>query len=399
MPYYIFSIVALAIHVLINFETFFKKDSASSIGSYRVFLVSVAIFYISDILWGIFYDFALNIPLIIDTYLYFICMGTTVFFWTLFIIRYVKGRKITSYLLKIFSFGLLMSEFILLIINMFNPIFFNIESNSAFTPLLARTVIFILQIGMYLSIAIYSMIYTIRIQDKEFRRYITILVYSIISIICIGLQLYFPLIPFYPIGSLIGTCIIDSYALTDVKENLEKAFDETKTQYKENLEKLDETLTIAYIDPLTGVKNRNAYTLEIDKFDQLISDRQIDEFAVFVFDINNLKQVNDKFGHNAGDKYIISSVEIIKEHFGENDIFRFGGDEFVVILIEDEYNNKDIKYQSFINHVEKNIGTLNPVVSIGMAIYDKEKDYSYRTVFSRADKIMYERKERLKNIK
>ncbi len=398
MPYYIFSIVALAIHILINFETFFKKDSASSIGSYRVFLVSVAIFYISDILWGIFYDLALRIPLIIDAYLYFICMGTTVFFWTLFIIKYVRGSKITNNLLKIFSFGLLISEFVLLIINMFNPIFFNIESNSTFTPLPARTVIFILQIGMYLSIAIYSMIYTIRIKDKEFRRYITILVYSIINIICIGLQLYFPLIPFYPIGCLIGTCIIDTYALNDYKEKFKVAFNETNAKYQKNKKMLNEALEIATIDPLTGIKNKYAYIETIERFDKLINEGLVDYFAVLVFDINGLKLINDTYGHAAGDNHIIESVKLIEKFFPHDTIYRFGGDEFVVI-ITDELEDVNNNYDSFINEVEDNLKTDKPVVSCGLSLFNKLVDNSFRAVFSRADNIMYERKIRLKNIK
>ncbi len=399
MPYYIFSIVAILIHIIINFETFLKKDSASSITSYRAFLISVLLFYITDILWGVFYEMKLYVPLVIDTYLYFVFMGNTVFCWTLFIIKYVTGRTITSNLLKWSSLGLLILEATLLIINMFKPIFFEVTKDSTFIPLIARSVIFILQITMYLSISIFSIIYNSIVKDKEVKRYVSITSYCVIAIICIIIQLFNPLIPFYPIGCLLGTCIIDTFALNETKDKFKEALDITNTQFQINKEKLDETLTIAYVDPLTGFKNRNAYTEEIDKYDKLINDHEIEEFAVIVFDINDLKLINDTFGHAAGDKYIIASANLIKEIFADIDIFRFGGDEFVVILDGDNYINKDLKYQEFVDRAEKNLGTVNPVIAAGISTFDKVYDYSYRTVFSRADKMMYERKEKLKKIK
>lgn len=93
MAYYIFSTVALCIHILINVEMFTKKDNVPYIKQYRLFLISIMVFYISDILWGAF-DSMKNIPLLyVDTIFYFLAMGATIFFWTILLLNILLVKK------------------------------------------------------------------------------------------------------------------------------------------------------------------------------------------------------------------------------------------------------------------------------------------------------------------
>ena len=147
----------------------------------------------------------------------------------------------------------------------------------------------------------------------------------------------------------------------------------------------------AYVDALANVGNRASYVLRIK---QISLDSP---FAVILYDINGLKYINDNFGHETGDKTIIAIANILKDTFDESTIFRIGGDEFVVVLTD---NDKDITLQIF-NSVIAKIDRFNELdeiplvisVSKGVAFFDPKKDTSYADVFNRADENMYEDKE------
>ena len=97
----------------------------------------------------------------------------------------------------------------------------------------------------------------------------------------------------------------------------------------------------AMLDPLTGIANRRAFfqlaKTEIDR-----SRRYDNPFSVLVLDIDDFKQINDRFGHHTGDRLLITVVETIKQHVRAIDIVsRFGGDEFVILLIK---TNRDTAF-------------------------------------------------------
>ena len=123
----------------------------------------------------------------------------------------------------------------------------------------------------------------------------------------------------------------------------------------------------------------------------------INNFSVVVFDINGLKQVNDTLGHQAGDKYIKDCYKIITDIYGDNKIYRFGGDEFVTVLEDEEYEKREELLNKFNEIIDKNLTEDKPVLSTGMSDFDRDNDNTYRYVFVRADKLMYDRKEYLKS--
>ncbi len=396
MPYYLLSAVALTIHILINVDMFLKKDNIPYIKQYRFFLISIMVFYITDILWGLFDTFKLITPLYVDTFIYFLAVGATIFFWTIFVIRYLSSKKIYIVIMKLISFSFFITEIVLLIINCFNPIFFDIDSNCVYYALPAREIMFYLQVFMYALIALYSIIYILEKRNKDCRRYTTISLFGIIMIICIIFQIKQPLIPYYPIGCIIGVCMLNTYTVSEAKEKLKTEFDDAKEKFKENKEKLNEALSVVHLDPLTGVKSRYAYVEAEENIDKLIAKNEISDFALVVFDINGLKIVNDTLGHEAGDKYIKDSISLIKEFFPTEEIYRFGGDEFVAILTGDIFINRQKLIDDFMMKVDENNKCNLPVVSSGISRYKRNVDNTFRSVFERADKMMYQRKEYLK---
>ena len=161
-------------------------------------------------------------------------------------------------------------------------------------------------------------------------------------------------------------------------------------------QRLNKRLNEAKRDALTGVKNKHAYVEEEERIDKLIAKGDMENFAVVVFDLNGLKIVNDTKGHDAGDVYIVDSCRTIEKYFGGENLYRFGGDEFVVILTGDKYKNRSDILNEFEQFIDDCVATDAPIISSGMSKYKKGEDNTYHAVFYRADKIMYTRKEVLK---
>ena len=158
---------------------------------------------------------------------------------------------------------------------------------------------------------------------------------------------------------------------------------------------------IANTDDLTKLKNMNAYLFQIREIDDYIEDELMHEFAIVVTDLNDLKYINDTYGHKAGDEYIQSAGILLQELFPHslNLIFRTGGDEFVVILTGDDYENRHQIMDTLHKRSENNIGTRHVVLAAGISDYRLGEDQNTHEVFRRADDRMYQRKLELKKRK
>ena len=158
----------------------------------------------------------------------------------------------------------------------------------------------------------------------------------------------------------------------------------------------DTARAAAYTDPLTGVKSKHAFAEQEELLDGQIDRGEAPEFAVVVCDVNGLKHINDTLGHKAGDAYIRSAGMLICEHFKHSPVFRVGGDEFVVFLQGQDFENREEILRTVNEQVEKNVGSGEVVISLGVSEYRKETDHSFHPVFERADSLMYQRKQQLK---
>ena len=229
-------------------------------------------------------------------------------------------------------------------------------------------------------------------------RHFTIGGFGIVMSAAIGAQIAFPFLPLYTIGLLLGICLIHTFVVASEKEEKRHQLEDALTREKEREQELFSTKNMIYRDPLTGAKSKHAYVELEDGMEHLVAFRTIKRFAVIVFDVNGLKYINDTLGHDYGDKYIKDCYKAIVDHFPGTDIFRFGGDEFVLVLRELGFERKDEMLEAFDKNIEANLGTNNPIVSSGMAVYDENIDNTFKGVFERADEKMYERKRYLKSI-
>ena len=158
-------------------------------------------------------------------------------------------------------------------------------------------------------------------------------------------------------------------------------------------------LRIANQDSLTGVKSKHAYTREEHDIDQAIAKGTQKPFALVVCDLNDLKLINDTYGHAMGDKFIKSACTVVCDVFKHSPVYRIGGDEFVAILQGSDYEARD-KLMELLEQHNDQCRDMGGGVSIagGIAVYDPEEDTSLASVFARADSAMYDDKKRLKDL-
>lgn len=152
---------------------------------------------------------------------------------------------------------------------------------------------------------------------------------------------------------------------------------------------------LAYTDLLTGCENRMAFEQRLREAG-ILHDRGKD-VTMMIFDVNNLKTVNDYLGHKQGDAYLRNTADVLVEHISPaGSLYRIGGDEFATILVE-----VDRKVVQII--LDKIKAEKRPVLknfpfscACGAATFDTSLDKTMRDVFSRADKAMYEDKRKQK---
>ena len=164
---------------------------------------------------------------------------------------------------------------------------------------------------------------------------------------------------------------------------------------------MDRISDLAYTDPLTGVKSKTAYKEETSKINLNIQ-KGFQQFALVIFDLNDLKVMNDTYGHEAGDLYIKGACRLICTTYKHSPVFRIGGDEFAVILMgQDLLNaeklmNRFYEKMSLINkEAQKPFEKVS--VAAGMAVFKEERDENFQSVFKRADENMYKNKKSIKS--
>ena len=155
--------------------------------------------------------------------------------------------------------------------------------------------------------------------------------------------------------------------------------------------KMEELENQAYRDVLSGLYNRSYGLLTIDRW---LSEKK--RFVLIFVDLDKLKYVNDEFGHNEGDMYIINTGSSLKE-FSESCVAcRLGGDEFMLLVPEigcDEAKaTMDEIYERFINHPYLEGKQFSYSLSFGIVAVDTDNELPVSEILRIADERMYENK-------
>jgi len=172
---------------------------------------------------------------------------------------------------------------------------------------------------------------------------------------------------------------------------------------KENYRLLEQVQKLAIMDPLTDIYNRRIF-FDVANREIVRSIRYHNPFSVVMIDLDHLKQVNDTYGHPAGDAVLKEAVKVIKANLREIDTFaRYGGDEFIVLLPETGQVGGQKVADRIMAAGDSTLYTFKdfeiPVAfSAGVAEFEFDVDHDIDDVIGRADKELYVTKYRRKQV-
>lgn len=182
------------------------------------------------------------------------------------------------------------------------------------------------------------------------------------------------------------------YTGDDEVGRLTNSFKQLAGHVREHISDLNKRV---YVDALTSVRNKAAFSAFLDELQDRMDDPgEVPEFAVCVFDCDDLKKINDKYGHDKGDVYLKSASRLICRVFQHSPVFRIGGDEFSVIMQNEDYENRHELVEVFEkDRAGINAAAANPWeevhITMGLSEYTPDEDRAAIDTVRRADKEMY----------
>ncbi|WP_394249850.1 diguanylate cyclase [Vibrio profundi] len=205
---------------------------------------------------------------------------------------------------------------------------------------------------------------------------------------------------YWPDGSIFGTiCVIDTKD-TNYSETLQAVLKQLCLLITSDLRMLadyEKIKSLAITDDLTGVNNRRGLKiLGEQKFKD--AKRYQHSIGLIYLDIDNMKIVNDTFGHTAGDTCIVTLSNILKENCRASDIIaRLGGDEFIIISLLGSRRELGLMAsrieEKYHTATKGNVQLELTSISYGTSIIDCYSPHSFEELLNEADAKMYEHKQ------
>lgn len=158
---------------------------------------------------------------------------------------------------------------------------------------------------------------------------------------------------------------------------------------------------LALTDDLTCLYNRRAF-LALAGQQLKVTRRNMQSLLLFFADVDNLKEINDSYGHREGDLALIRAADALEQTFRNSDVIaRLGGDEFAVLALEASCENREV----ILRRLEKSLKGSNGEesryelsLSFGMARFDPKHPISLGKLIATADEAMYEEKKNRPNL-
>jgi two-component system, cell cycle response regulator len=201
---------------------------------------------------------------------------------------------------------------------------------------------------------------------------------------------------------IIATGYIDAFSYDEAIEAgasdfLKKPFTVKElTARAKHVKNMEEIRNLALRDELTGLYNRRGFFTLIEHQLKLAKRKKTGVFLLYA-DLDDLKIINDTWGHREGDVALIETAKILRTNYRESDIIaRIGGDEFVVFPAgtsdDDSEKILDRLHNAFLHHCAQSNPAYKLSISAGISFYNPESPCSIDELLALGDKSMYERK-------
>lgn len=206
----------------------------------------------------------------------------------------------------------------------------------------------------------------------------------------------FPL--YWPNGELFGTICVMDFKITHYDDKYHRLLQHFKCMVERELKLLEQNIHIEQLsirDDLTGLLNRRGFKTALAERLQ-IAHRHKEHVAVYYFDLDGLKKINDSLGHHKGDQIIKAFANALNQSFRKTDIIaRFGGDEFVTVACMEHINELTLINNRLVDAVNSNRAALDIKYSMGTTTikHDTLLDVDIEKAISKADKYMYNNKK------
>lgn len=198
-----------------------------------------------------------------------------------------------------------------------------------------------------------------------------------------------------------SVAMIDPEILLQRNIDMMRHFDETRANAERELELLQQSLKrrqselteimhLAETDALTGLYNRRAFDARLKQVFLHTMRQKSSPVSLLFFDLDHFKEINDQFGHQVGDQHLAKMAHVLRKAIREDVdfAFRFGGDEFAVVIFAD--------YPQACEKAKQVLEMMGNGVSIGVTTINKgtEEELSLEEFIRRADNALYEAKRR-----
>lgn len=187
--------------------------------------------------------------------------------------------------------------------------------------------------------------------------------------------------------------ISDLETITAELEKIKRSLAIKETELKAVLAQADE---VSHTDSLTFLPNRKRIISDLQR-EVMFSDRYGAPLAISLLDIDHFKNINDTYGHVAGDEALRKLAMELRDHIRHPDVIgRYGGEEFLVVLPHSTYKAAVEQAERLRKHVQSlviqiNGGEIHLTISLGIAQYHPHRE-DWQTFLSRADAALYEAK-------
>ena len=214
--YSVFSIAAIAIHLIINFGLLTGRGSMTTHSTrYRGFLLGILAYYIADAGWGILAGLGWTKALYVETVFFFLSIAVFVFMWANFIVAYLEFGKRTTRILYLVGGAILLFNLAALAVNPFTGCVYSIDAEGVYHTGCVRDPAFYLLIAYNVLMGVFILAKAVGSQDSARRRCTMALLCCTTMAAALVLQIIWPLTPFTSLGCLINNCFLHVFVIQD----------------------------------------------------------------------------------------------------------------------------------------------------------------------------------------